>query len=234
MRSVQLNSFVKFATLRAVPPEKIVQLHQALAERGFSVCSFAEPEQEEALVEVPVLQGELALGELVELSTSGSCGGGFVVREIVQAMVARGLFLAMVDGGDGFDPGSFDAMMLARMLWIRTRVTEEAIKAADLLLRDGNLPLVVLQLRGLSMTALRKVPSQHWYRLQRLAEQTGTTCLVVTPQPFVPCARKRWLVEGDFHLDDLERDAVEVLPRVRAQLQWRQGGLQKPGMRAVG
>lgn len=217
-----------------MPSEKIVQLHQALAERGFSVCSFAKPEQEEALVEVPILQGALALGELVELSTSGSCGGGFVVREIMLAMVARGLFLAMVDGGDGFDPGSFDGVMLARMLWVRTRVAEEAIKAADLLLRDGNLPLVVLQLRGLSMTALRKVPGQHWYRLQRLAKQTGTTCLVVTPQPFVPCARKRWLVEGEFHLDDLDREAIEVLPRVHAQLQWRQGGLQIPGIRAVG
>jgi hypothetical protein len=215
-----------------VPSEKIVQLHQALAERGLAVCSFAEVEAEECLVEVPVLRGELAVGELVELSTVGICGAGFVVREIVQAMVARGLFLAMVDGGDGFDPGSFDSTMLERMLWVRTRVAEEAIKVADLLLRDGNLPLVVLQLRGIPMAALRRVPSQHWYRLQRLAKQTGTTCLAVTPQPFVPCARKRWLIGGDFTLDDLEREAIEVLPRVRAQVQMRQGIVHRPEVAA--
>ena len=78
------------------------------------------------------------------------------------------------------------------------------------------------------MAALRRVPSQHWYRLQRLAKQTGTTCLAVTPQPFVPCARKRWLAGGDFTLDDLERDAVEILPRVQMQTQMRQGSMQRP------
>lgn len=213
-----------------MPSEKIVQLHQALAERGLSVCSFAEAEREETLVEISVLQGELAVGELAELSTMGSCGGGLVLREIVQTIVTRGLFLAMIDGGDGFDPCSFDTMMLARMLWVRTHAAEEAVKAADLLLRDGNLPLVVLQLRGIPMAALRRVPSQHWYRLQRLAKQTGTTCLAVTPQPFLPCARKRWLVGGDFTLDDLERDAVAVLPRVHVQVQMRQGSMHKPEM----
>ena len=57
---------------------------------------------------------------------------------------------------------------------------------------DGNLPLVVVQLRGLPMKSLKRVPSQHWYRLQRLAKDSGTACLVVTPAPMVPSARKRW------------------------------------------
>ena len=218
-----------------MPSEKIVQLHQALAKRGLSVCSFAEAEPEEILVEVPVLHGELAQGELVELSTIGSCGGGFVLREIAYAAVVRGLFLAMVDGSDGFDPGSFDAAVLARMLWVRTRAAEEAIKAADLLLRDGNLPLVVLQLRGIPLSDLRRVPSQHWYRLQRLAKESGTTCLIVTPQLLVPCARKRWLVGGEFNLDDLEQDAVEIIPRIHAQEEMRQGGVrQREVMAQVG
>ncbi|MHA3769923.1 hypothetical protein ACXR0O_00120 [Verrucomicrobiota bacterium sgz303538] len=207
-----------------MPSEKIIQLHQALAERGFAVRSLAEIEKEETLVDIPVLQGGLIQGELVELSTEGSSGGGLIIREIVHALAIRGLFLALVDGTDCFDPGSFDPALLARMLWVRTHAVGQAIKAADLLLRDGNLPLVVLQLRGVTLSELRRVPSQHWYRLQHLAKQTGTTCLVVTPQPLVPCARKRWLLDGCFELNDLECDAEEVLPRLRAQLQWRHGG----------
>jgi hypothetical protein len=210
-----------------VPSEKIIQLHQALAERGYSVCTWSEEESGETLVEIPALPGGLAHGELAELWAEGDIGSGVAMREIMRAAVLAGHFLALVDGPDGFDPGSVEAGVLKRMLWVRAKTVEYSIKAADLLLRDGNLPLVVVQLRGLPMKALKRVPSQHWYRLQRLAKETGTACLIVTPAPIVPSARKRWAVGGSFGLDDLERENVEVIERLRSQVQWRQGSAQR-------
>jgi hypothetical protein len=192
------------------------------------VHSWAEEEPEDVLVEVPALNGTLAHGELAELWTEKGMGSGVAVREVMRAMVAAGHFLALVDGSDGFDPASVEEIVLRRMLWVRTRTAEEAVKAADLLLRDGNLPLVLLQLRGLPLRSLQRVPSQHWYRLQRLAKETGTACLIVTPAPMIPCARKRWAVSGDFTLDDVERDISEVLPRLQVELRSRQGSRQMP------
>ena len=213
--------------IAVVPSEKIIQLHQALADRGFSVCTWSEEEAGETLIEIPALPGGLAHGELGELWAEGSIGSGLAVREIMRAAVAGGHFLALVDGPDGFDPCSVEAGVLKRMLWVRAKTVEYSIKAADLLLRDGNLPLVLVQLRGLPMKSLKRVPSQHWYRLQRLAKDSGTACLVVTPAPMVPSARKRWAVGGDFNLDDLERENAEVIERLRSNVQWRQGSGQR-------
>jgi hypothetical protein len=211
-----------------VPSDKIIELHQALVQRGYAVNSWAEPASEEILVEVPALKSFIGQGELAELWAEQAMGSGLAVREVMRAMVAAGHFLALVDGCDGFDPASVEEAVLRRMLWVRTRNVEEAVKSADLLLRDGNLPLILVQLRGLPLASLRRVPSQHWYRLQRLAKETGTACLLVTPAPMIPCARKRWSVCGDFTLDDVERDSAEVLTRLRTELHSRQGGRQMP------
>ena len=45
--------------------------------------------------------------------------------------------------------------VLSRLLWVRCRGAAEAMKAADLILRDGNLPLVLLDLAG-------NPPAQFW------------------------------------------------------------------------
>jgi hypothetical protein len=213
-----------------VPSDKIIELHQALVQRGYAVNSWTAPESDEVLVEVPVLKSFIGAGELAELCAEQGMGSGLVVREVMRAMVSAGHFLALVDGSDGFDPTSVEEAVLRRMLWVRTRNVEEAVKSADLLLRDGNLPLVLVQLRGLPLASLRRVPSQHWYRLQRLAKETGTACLLVTPARMIPCARKRWSVGGDFTLNDVERDSAEVLTRLRTELHSRHGGRQVPNL----
>jgi len=42
------------------------------------------------------------------------------------------------------------------------------VKATDLLLHDGNLPLVLLDLQFLPSRALRKIPPSTWHRFGRL------------------------------------------------------------------
>ena len=89
---------------------------------------------------------------------------------------------------------------LNRLLWIRSRDAWEAIKAADLAVRDGNVPLVLL-LRTLNLPGeLRRIPATVWDRLQMLAEKSAGTLLVFTPEAQIGCARLLLSVGGAFSL----------------------------------
>ena len=52
----------------------------------------------------------------------------------------------MIDGRDTFDPQSQPPGACDSLLWIRCRAAKDAVRAADLLLRDGNLPLLLIDL----------------------------------------------------------------------------------------
>ncbi len=55
------------------------------------------------------------------------------------------------------------------------------MKAADILLRDRNLPLVALDLKLNPPAQLRKISATAWHRLQRLAQQGGSVLVALTP-----------------------------------------------------
>ena len=74
--------------------------------------------------------------------------------------------MVLVDGADGFDPGSFSSDACEKLLWVRCRCAMEMIKAADLLVHDGNMPFVLLDAMGLDRRDLGKVPSSAWWRLR--------------------------------------------------------------------
>src|SRR5207248_3916101 len=117
--------------------------------------------------------------------------------------------VALIDGRDSFDPASIHESFLSRLLWIRCHSAPEALKAADLVLRDDNLPLVLLDL-GLNPET-KRIPATTWYRFQRLIEETATVCLVFTPCPLISCAQARITVRSRFSLDALEADVADVL-----------------------
>ena len=77
----------------------------------------------------------------------------------------------LVDGGDGFDPASYPAAACSQLLWVRCGNAVQALKAADLLVRDGNVPFVMLDLCGLPAAALKSIPASAWWRLKQLCEQ---------------------------------------------------------------
>lgn len=74
------------------------------------------------------------------------------------------------------------------------------MQAADLLLRDGNLGLVVVALRSNNAHEVAKVPPSSWHRLQRVTESSTTNFLVLTRQPTVSAARPRLLLNARFGL----------------------------------
>lgn len=191
---------------------QIIQLRELLAARGLATAARVEERLFAGWPALDAAAGEgLPKGGITELYCAHG-GGALAVAQLLSAAAARRNFLVLVDGADGFDLASVQPAALARLLWVRCRSAAEAIKAADLIVRDGNLPLVLLNLRGCADTA--RVPSQAWYRLQRIVEQSGVALLVLTPRPLVPSARVRVTLRWRCTLDDLDRDLAEVAQAV--------------------
>jgi hypothetical protein len=164
------------------------------------------------------LCGGLPKGAITELvSTRPSAGSALVTVAILCQAARDKRWVALIDGRDCFDPQPLEPEVLSHLLWVRCGEAVQAIRAADLLLRDGNLPLVVLDLHVNPAGQLRKIPSTIWYRLQRIVEQTASAFLVITPQPMVGSARAKLSLKSRFTLDALEQEQPELLARVEIQ-----------------
>jgi hypothetical protein len=143
--------------------------------------------------------GGLPRPGLTELVCSApSCGSQLFIGQLLQVTRAQSLRVALVDRGDAFDPGSWPAPLLEHLVWVRARNASEALSAADLLARDANLALVILDLRHTALGELRRITSPSWYRLQRAVEPTLLAGLILTPFSLVPSVRLR-LELGESH-----------------------------------
>jgi hypothetical protein len=130
------------------------------------------------------------LGALTECVAPAGSGAALLLRRMVAETVAAQRMVALVDGSDCFDPcRSTDYRK--RLVWVRCQSLQHALKAADLLLRDGNLPLVLVDLQMLPERELLRTPSSSWLRLRALAERAGALLLLLTPTTAVPCAQHR-------------------------------------------
>jgi hypothetical protein len=139
--------------------------------------------------------GGLPLGAITEIvCTAPSCGGQLLLEQLLAVTRATRTRVALVDSADSFDPASYPADLLAHLVWVRggpNSPTDVALAAADLLTRDANLGLVVLDLRQADERALRRTPASFWYRLQRAVEPADLALVVVTPRTSVPSAQLR-------------------------------------------
>jgi hypothetical protein len=147
--------------------------------------------------------GEVGLvrGKLVEVVSVGG-GAGVVMRRFLERSEGA---VGLVDGGDGFDPEGASDALLGRLLWVRCRKAVEAVRAADLLLRDGNLRTVVMDLRLVPERELLGLPMSVWHRLRMLAERGGVAVGVFARCQVVACAARRWRVSGVFGLEAMEQ-----------------------------
>lgn len=140
-----------------------------------------------------------------------SAGSASLIHALIRRVYCDRYFLALIDGRDSFDPCGFENMSLRHLLWVRCSKASEAIKAADLLLRDGNFPLVIIDLVLNTPEELRKISQTNWYRLQRLVELMPTACLVLTRYEMVASAQLKLVLENSWSLGVLEKDAVSRL-----------------------
>src|SRR2546430_5970933 len=132
------------------------------------------------------------------ITPQSNAGSASLVRAFLRAANQDRHFVALIDGSDSFDPGSSDNSALRHLLWIRCRNAFDAIKAADFLLRDGNFPLVIVDLVLNTAQELRKIPQTSWYRLQRLVEAVPTACLVINRQGIVSSAQLKIVLENSW------------------------------------
>jgi len=161
--------------------------------------------------------GGLLRGAITELiSGRTSVGSASLIHALVEAAHRDKYFVTLIDGRDSFDPCSFNNTSLRHLLWVRCSKASEAIKSADLLLRDANFPLVIVDLMLNAPEELRKIPQTNWYCLQRLVELAPTACLVFTPCQMVGSAQLKLVLESSWNLKNLEHDPISQL-RVRVQ-----------------
>lgn len=204
--------------------DKVLQLRQLLAER-FGPTEL--PDEEAYVTGLPALDEadipRAALTEIVSNPAAGP-GGALLLYGLLHSIASRGDRIILIDGKDAFAPKALPNRDLKRILWTRCREAGEAIKAADLAVRDGNVPLVVLLLTLNPHGELCRIPATVWQRLQMVAEKSAVTLLVFTPQAQVGCARLRLSVGGAFPLDSLQLCRDEILPALDLRVERRRMG----------
>jgi hypothetical protein len=203
---------------------KIVHLRQLLAER---FPQTSAPAGESLPTGVRTIDdasgGGLPKSAITELITPHfSAGSALLVHALLQTAHRHAFFLALVDGRDSFDPATAAPAVLPNLLWVRCAAAAEAVKAADFLLRDGNFPLVVLDLVLNPAEELRKIPQTNWYRLQRLVEATPAAFLVLTRQSIISSAQLKLSLENAWRLPDLAE--TELTSRLKVRLNRVHGG----------
>src|SRR5215475_7015381 len=186
---------------------KIIDLRNLLAER-FPHPSFTTARR--VSTGLPCLEktirGGLPRGAITELISPGtSAGSASLIHTLVHCAYRDNYFLALIDGGDSFDPCGLNNGSLQHLLWVRCSKAFEAVKAADLLLRDGNFPLVIVDLVLNESDELRKIPQTNWYRLQRLVEMVPTACLVLTRHEMVGSAQVKLVLESSSRMETFEK-----------------------------
>jgi RecA/RadA recombinase len=157
-------------------PAEIIQLRKILAERfppgilpasTFLSTGIASIDQ--------LLGGGLRRGTVAQIVVPHPSGGSaLLLHDIIHTMQHR--FVALIDGKNSFEPLTETPFLL----WLRCQNVIQATRAADLLIRDGNFALTILDLKQNAPRELRKIPATTWYRLQRVAEETRAILLLLT------------------------------------------------------
>lgn len=164
------------------------------------------------------LGGGLAKSALTEVVSTGvSSGSSLLIAGLIEQADRQGEWLALIDGADSFDAAALNNEVLSRFLWARCSSAREAIKAADLLLHDGTIPVTVLDLISCPSQQLKKTPSSTWFRLQRLVETASTAFVILTPTPMISNADARLRLASRFTLDSLEVDRATLLAQITPQ-----------------
>ena len=160
-----------------------LHVESALAGRIASPFRFQEPQPVTAASGIPTLDhlvGGLPRGCLTEVFGELSSGITSLLQSALAERTANSEICALVDAQDSFDPeGAQSAGVgLQRLLWVRCRNADQALRSVDLLLHGGGFSLVALNLSGAPVRLVRQIPLNFWFRLRRTVENTPTILLV--------------------------------------------------------
>jgi hypothetical protein len=178
----------------------------------------------------------IAPGCITEIASAhGSAGAGLILAALLEGgNDALQQPVALVDGADAFDPRDVPPEALGRLLWLRCRDAARAVRAADLLLRDGNIPRVLLDLQLCPAREVRQIPAQAWHRLRMLTEKGGAILCAFTSFQTVPCARSRLVLEQPQPLEALDAPRAVLLSSLKGRATRRGTALQSETLSATG
>jgi hypothetical protein len=206
----------------AASNSKLIDLRQLLAERFPQNFVPGTDRLETGLPAIDALGG-LPKNAITELTSPNPSGGSALLFHLLlRNAYQHRFFVALIDGSNSFDPHTAGDAPLRHLLWVRCSQAAPAVQAADLLLRDGNFPLVVLDLVLNAAEELRKIPQTHWYRLQRLVETAPTAFLVLTRRSMIGSAQLKLSLTNSWRLADLERFAAPA--RLDIHVERKHGG----------
>jgi hypothetical protein len=201
-------------------PDKLASLRHLLAERFPISPRTTGRVLPTGIPTLDHVTGGLPLGALTEIVCAvPSCGGHLFFQQLLNVTRRNRQRVALIDSTDSFDPGSCPADLLAHLLWVRCSSTTTALQAADLLARDANLGLVVLDLRRAPEADLRRIPGPQWYRLQRAVEPTNLALVVETPRASVPSAQVRFVLDRPHAMAALDNERPALTTQLTPALQ---------------
>lgn len=185
----------------------VEELRHLLAERFALSARAPERLLATGLPALDKVIGGLPLGALTEVCcTVPSCGSHLLLGQLLEITRRTQRRVALVDAADSFDPASFPSGDLEHLVWVRCQGANTALALTDILVRDANLGLVVLDLRAVCAAELRRVPATQWYRLQRAVEATDLALVVETPHACIASAHVRLSLHQPQSPDSWQRE----------------------------
>lgn len=164
------------------------QLEAALAPRLSQPFAFRSTQVVETATfgsqSMEALSAGLPRGGLTEIFGPPCSGRSSLLYSALASRTAAWEVCALVDAGDSFDPGFAAAagVHLQRLLWVRCRTADYALRSADLLIQGGGFGLVALDFSALAPKVVRSVPLSVWFRFRRGVEDTPTVLLLLSQE----------------------------------------------------
>jgi hypothetical protein len=162
------------------------------AAESFRLCPTGLPTLDERL------GGGFPSNRLSEICGAPSSGRTSLALALLAETLERGVLAAWIDLADAFDPASAVAAGndLERLLWVRARSEDEALRSCEQLLQTEGFELIILDLAlsealpgALPRTDKRKPQARRrdvkirdvsWLRLARLAASTRTALVALS------------------------------------------------------
>ena len=199
----------------SVPVATLSSLRQLLAER---FPPATRTDSRVLTTGIPAIDGSVGgvpCGALTEVVCAApSCGSQLLLSGLLRSTREACGRVALVDAHDSFDPQSWPEDWLMHLVWVRCNDTAMALQAADILARDANFQLLLLDVRLAPLAELRQTPASFWYRLQRAVEPADLAMVVLTPKATVASAELRLQLDRSHALSALE----EARPSLAAEL----------------
>lgn len=164
------------------------------------------------------LGGGWAQGQLTELiAPEVSTGSGLVMAQLLARARQERRYVILLDVGQGFSMEGFSANDLETLLWVGCGSAKEAIKALDVVSRDENFFLFLIDLRDSEPSDWRSVRASQWYRVLGQLRQRESVALLFARQAVTAAAKQRLELKQRLSWESLEGEREVLKASIRFQ-----------------